>query len=41
MRDISNQSHGDLKLLRVGADKSSKSSAKNNLPSLGLKKIKV
>jgi hypothetical protein len=41
VRDISNQNHGDLKLLRVGAvDKYSKSATKN-APSLGLKKIRV
>lgn len=41
VRDISNQGHGDLKLLRVGAaDKFSKSVTKN-APSLGLKKIRA
>jgi hypothetical protein len=41
VREISNQGHGDLKLLRVGAaDKFSKSVTKN-APILGLKKIRV
>ena len=41
MRDISNNSHGDLKLLRVGAaDKTSRSVVKNQ-GGHGLKKIKV
>ncbi len=41
VREVANQGHGDLKLLRVGAaDKYSKPSTKNT-PSLGLKKIKV
>ena len=41
VREISNQSHGDLKILRVGAaDKTSKPMAKSHL-GIGLKKIRV
>ena len=41
VREISNGSHGDLKLLRVGAaDKTSRPVAKNQ-GAMGLKKIRV